>query len=104
MTSFTEIAERIIDNLSEAEASAPAAADEGTLLLLLESVRHVTKSHGKELDSLLSRRRVRAAASVTKRECELMRYEGTKVFQVGREGPLLFVDCVKEFSTNVHAF
>ena len=102
MISFTEVAERIICSLAEAEAeTSPAAAN---VALLLDRVRHVAKLHVKDLDSVLSRRRVRATASVTKRECELMRDEGTKVFQVGLDRPLSVICRLLRGNFNQYAY
>ena len=72
MTSFTEIATRIISDLAEA-----ATSDDGELL---QSVRHFAKPHLVELESLNNSRT--KAHSVTKEECDLIREEGTRVFQV----------------------
>ena len=75
MTSFTEIAARIISDLAEA-----ATSDDGELL---QSVRRFAKPHLAELESLVSLNNSRMKAhSATKEECDLIREEGTRVFQV----------------------
>ena len=71
-SSFTEMATRIMSDL--AEVNAASEDDDGRLL---QRVRHCARPYVAHLDGH-SRRRNRA----TKEECDQLRDEGTKMFQV----------------------
>ena len=75
MSSFAEIATRIISDLADVAVT----ADDGELL---RSVRQCTKLHIADFDNLIHTSGRMRTATVTKEECDLLREEGTKVFQV----------------------
>ena len=72
-SSFTEMATRIISDLAEVT---PASEDDDGRLL--QRVRHCARPYVADLDGISKRRRMGA----TKEECDQLRDEGTKVFQV----------------------